>query len=340
MAWVTPKAHPHWIASERLLEIAHASQSTEDFLQKVCTPLIQWLKHSNSKGSRKSTPAGTIKRPLVLMWFCMWLAERALLLFPTVITARMTELYPLPYREMLREFLRPADVAAACNAFYQKVMKVIPGSEGQRDRTRLAIDIANLLAPGTAQGRISAEYLGHIKKYVSQMRRTELRIYSLLWSVEANRLRDNNVDSQTLRELTRHVLPYGQSAHSMESRLWSWIDDPSHEGRLWNRYGRSGFVAGPNLLSHTAEIRKIFPAVAGKSAEKVSLVLGIWLYFLSSLPDSDVPAHVVDIKPSMMDSLRDQIQTRPEGTITSRGFFPRSLRTCNRSSNGSGPSTP
>lgn len=314
MRWAVPSSHLHSLASARVLELLEGCSSTEQFLRKVCGPLVQWFADPVRKGIRGAGIRE--RRPMALAWFATWLAERGVLLFPMNVHGRGTEMYPPKYRYFLDEWLRPTESVEASRAFLGRVNGVVRlSASGSRDRTLLLLRTLNLAAPGLAVGRVAAPWLKQVKDskvLVSE----EALVISAVWRLEAARLKSLGIAADVLHGLSNLVIQKS-NLHSSSEDLWGWVDNPETSFRATRlRYARKDFQAGPNLRTHVAELRGIFPAIAGSSGGTVSGHMGIWLYFLSSLKDEAVPPRVVDIKPGQLEAL-----FKKDGCSTLRGFM-------------------
>lgn len=315
MDWSVPRSNLDLVASARVIELMEGCSSSEAFLRLICEPLVQWFFDPVRKAAR-GVDTYRARRPLALSWFATWLAERGVLLFPMNIFGRGPDLFPVRYRYFLDSWIRPAEAREEGRMFYGRVADVVGEKEaGSRDRVSLLIRTMNLAAPGLAYGRVAAGWLKSAKE-ASNLGGEESLVVSSIWKLEAARLKSSGIDPHLLQSLTDLVIQRGHPAISAESELWAWVDDPNSKLQANARYVRKNFQAGPNLKAHVAELRGVFPAIAGKSPESVSGHLSIWLFFLSSLKDEHLPARIVDIKPGLLEAL-----IRKNGETSLRAFM-------------------
>src|SRR6185437_15482206 len=301
MGWAQKLSGLYLVASLRVLELVEASNSSEEFLNRVCGPLVQWFLDPIRKGAHGVNTSGT-RRPLTLVWFAMWLAERNVLLFPTTVMRRGSELLPRRYRHFVETWIRPIELRAVGEETLRRVESI--SRKGGRERASLLIITYNLIAPGLAYGRVAAGSIKYLKDLVKHQ--VEEVILSAVWKIEAARLKSGSLDAHQLQTQADLVIQSAPAKLNQGAVLWDWVDDRSAPISPYARYVRSNFDVGPNLQSHVDELRRIFPAVAGKSATAVNNHIAVWLFFLSSLEDDKVPAHPADISPKLLAALHEK----------------------------------
>lgn len=327
MEWASARSGLHHLASERIYEILRGARSTFEFFSRICATLQQWIRDPNRKGehrSKDSVRSSRFDRPYVLMWFCMWLSERSFLLFPIDSLQKQSEIYLRIFRPLLAEVLREEERREDSEIYFQKLSKVISKSEEHRSRARVSLDAINLLHPGAAWGRVSAHGLGAIKARFQSRDNARRNIMNSMWSIEAARLKFNNVDSRTIKSLTDQAI-YDRLPRGVDLGLWAWVDHADalgeNKGYRFNyKYARKDFTAGPNLRAHLGELRQIFPMIAGKSADSTVSKINVWLHFLSSLSDDNVPRRIVDINPHLLASMQSNDVTNLRGFMLSSGI--------------------
>jgi len=104
------------------------------------------------------------------------------------------------------------------------------------------------------------------------------------------------LDPKALRlELNKYDPKRERRGDSEEVRAWPWVDDPNYPAYQTSKYYVPNLHAGPNLLSHVAELRALLPNRAGRNVRHWTDAIAIWLMFLASLPDADVPPNLLAI---------------------------------------------
>ncbi len=302
MDWTVPSSELRMAASERVVELMKNCENSEDFLSEICSPLLHWFRDPIRKGANGAITGG-IRRPLAIAWFAIWMSERGLLLFPlNEIVGRGSDLLPLRYRHFLNGWIRPVEHQGQSDAQANLLYPLLSKSIRLRDRASLLLLAINLAAPGIAFGRVSAECLKHIRGSLD-VYADETSIITSVWKVEEARLKALKFDPAKLQSLSDLVIQNRSHVIDSRSELWSWVDNSDPKSVPKGKYRKQGCTPGPNLKSHVFQLRSYFPAYAGKSARRVSATLSIWLYFLSSLKDEDVPKNVIDITPRIISTI-------------------------------------
>lgn len=313
MDWIIPSYRiDDLYASEQVLALARTSTSTEEFLGKVCAPLVEWFADPVRKG-RNGVDTYRTRRPVALLWFAMWLTERGYLVFPINAACRGQDFFALRYRSFYREWIQPEEFKAVFDKRFAQLSDLV--SEEGRDRALLLLIACNLVAPGLAYGKVSAECLELLRSQLT-LSQAEYRVLSAIWKLEAMRLKEQGFDPQQLQALTNLVVKLRWNSKYSNTQLWAWVDDPNEAVSHVQKYVQRNLVAGENLLQHVGGLRDAFPAIAGRSADLVKSSLSVWLYFLASLPDELVPPRLTDLRPALIESIRAK-----DNTSTFRGFM-------------------
>lgn len=315
MDWTLPSSDLRQVASSSLIASLDGCDTTIDFLNRVCESLVAWFSDPIKKGFTGSN-SREAKRPLCLAWFAIWLADRGIILFPqNAGYGRWAEFFPLRYRHFYTKWIRSREGVNQADAYFSMLSPLLAKGTSLREQARFLLATLNLIAPGFEQGLVSAAAIQLLRD------RLELDdectyILNTVWRLEALTLKSKNFDPDELHKLNNLVDQRRKHSSSTDSILWPWVDDPSATLVSRSHIARRNLNPGKNLTAHVNDLRTLFPAMAGKSASKLSSSLSAWLYFLSTIPDERVPANVVDISPSILDSLR---QVDHKGTF--RGFL-------------------
>lgn len=316
MGWAVGTSGLHHLASARVTDLLEScGESARQMLTNLTRTLNDWLNDPGRKGSHGKETA-TAGRPLALAWFATWLAARGVLLFPLTVVGRGQEFYPIRYRHFLDQWLAPALEVEKRKSYRNSILESFDKPQNRPDRPWLMLQTIELVAPGAAMGQISAEVLELLKRGAPNLAREQIQVISWMWKIEMARLRALGISSKELQEQSDRVLQWNGASRIRNSELWDWIDNPAAEVTPQTVYARRGFNAGPNIRSHVAELRSVFPTVAGRSARTIANRLSIWLYFLSDLRDEDVPPSLADLQPQMLETI-----SRGDGRQTFRKFM-------------------
>lgn len=322
MRWAMNLAGFKRVASERVRELLAISNSTESFLGRVATPLLDWIgsSHSHNKRGNKKNNARSPSRPLAVAWFAIWLAERRKILFPVGVANRVNELVPIFWFAFRRAFVCTEEQEYWM--LLERQLSLIANPKGLSndgpptlrahkilDSSRVTLDFLRWTSTWRGRDQVSAQFLleafdqkADQTGVAARPKSSKLKVHLIphnvraLWDLakvdlksvapEALRNEDARLRQQKAR---RRVGAEG-------GRSWPWVDDPNYRKyRPHERYSREGFVAGPRLLSHVRELRELLPKLVGKHASQWTATLAVWLLFLSTLEDEKVPRNLLEI---------------------------------------------
>lgn len=302
MSWTVNSSDLRNLATSNIFELLDGCRSSETFLKRVCTPLIEWFNDPVRKGYSGAN-SRFVQRPLVLGWFAMWLVSKGYLLFPrNVGNGRGAELLPLKYREFYSSLLRTASSVSAADEYYRKLEPLFGKNTTIREQGRLLLATVNLACPGFETGSISPEQIAMLRDSLSL---DDERNYILtsMWKLEVLQLKAAGYSPTELYSKNLIVDRRVRPSVKAEPVLWAWADNPNAKFISKSDSAKRNPDPGPNLKSQVANWRLIFPGVAGKSANKISSLISRWLYFISTLKDDDVPPRITDITPNILQSV-------------------------------------
>ncbi|QEE24397.1 tyrosine-type recombinase/integrase [Rhodanobacter glycinis] len=306
MAWARAEWGLSNVCSERLRELVKGSTGPLGFLEKICCCLRDWMDDAIDARQRGdlTSEARSKTRPFALAWFAMWFAEQGNILFPLSYSHCGTEFIPRFWRSIRHSFL-PKDARQSWEAMelqvgmtgHQKCFdgNTPVGAKGAScmEQCRCTTSFLRLTSSWRGVDQVSADFFrdlfGHVPKGI--------KYYMLvLWDngkskcidVPAVDLRDEEAKLRSRKARPRSGPRAG--------RLWPWVDsEGDYEPYRNEKHFIRGFKAGPNMLSHVGELRDLLPKIVGKSVSTWSASLSVWLRYLATLPDKQVPARLLDI---------------------------------------------
>lgn len=290
-------------ASARVMELSESSASTFDFLNAVAATVLDWISsdfRSNQQGN-KENGLDSPDRPLAVAWFSIWLAERGVWWFPAKVGPRVTELVPFTWRIFRHGLIAPGvteewvarERQLAELSFRKAFAKEDAAAQDKAlERSRSALAYLRWISTWRDVKQASADFLSEALSALPPQGRLELRGVWDISKLEIKGLTPVQLRSEEAKLRANKVRKGGRGS----SIAWPWVDDPTYEPyRKAEKYLSRGCNAGPNLLKHVAELRRLLPKLSGKHVWHWTHSLGVWLMYLATLSDEDVPGCLLDI---------------------------------------------